>query len=82
MPRIGRLENLRAVEKETEALVAVLLEARKRDLRRANVESVAFVLVRVVEAVTHASVIAELEPARARAVADELVDLVLRYLIP
>ena len=35
----------------------------------------------VVEAVTHAAVIAELEPARAQAVAEELTDLVLRYLV-
>jgi hypothetical protein len=31
--------------------------------------------------VTHASVIAEHAPARARRVADELTDMVLRYLV-
>jgi hypothetical protein len=41
---------------------------------------VAFVLCRVVEAVTHAAVLAELEPSKTRAVADELTDMVLRYL--
>src|SRR5580693_6970422 len=34
VPRIGRLENLRVVENEVEVLVAALLEARKRELRR------------------------------------------------
>lgn len=81
VPRIGELENLRAVEKETQGLVAALLEVRKRELRRAHVETMAFVLVQVVEAVTHASVLAELEPVRARRVADELTDMVLRYLV-
>jgi AcrR family transcriptional regulator len=81
VPRIGRLENLRVVEKETEALVAALLEARKLELRRTNTEAVAFLLVTAVEAVTHASVVAEHEPARARLIADELADLVLRYLV-
>jgi len=88
VPRVGRLDNVRAVERETEALVAALLEARKGELRRvgqagapSQVETLAFVLVHVVQAVTHASVIAEHEPARARRVADELADLVLRYLV-
>jgi len=81
VPRIGQLENLLAAERETEALVAALLESRKGELRRAHAETMAFVLVHVVEAVTHASVIAEHEPARARRVADELADMVLRYLV-
>jgi AcrR family transcriptional regulator len=81
VPRIGRLENLRGVEKEVEALVATLLEARKRELRRTNIETMALLLVTVVEAATHAAVLAELEPARSLAVADELTDLVLRYLV-
>ena len=46
-----------------------------------NVETMALLLVTVVEAATHAAVLAELEPARSRAVADELTDLVLRYLV-
>jgi AcrR family transcriptional regulator len=81
VPRIGQLEMLLAAERETEALVAALLESRKGELRRGDAETMAFVLVHVVEAVTHASVIAEHEPARARRVADELADLVLRYLV-
>ena len=80
VPRIGRLENLRAVESEVETLVAALLEARKRELRRTDVETMAFVLITVVEAVTHAAVLADLEPVRAHAVADELTNLVLRYI--
>jgi AcrR family transcriptional regulator len=81
VPRIGRLETLLARERETEALVAALLESRKGELRRAHVDAMAFVLVHVVEAVTHASVTAEHEPARARRVADELTDMVLRYVV-
>jgi hypothetical protein len=81
VPRIGRLENLRGVEMEVEALVVALLESRRAELRRTNVETMALLLVTVVEAVTHAAVLAELEPGRTRAVADELTDLVLRYLV-
>ena len=82
VPRIGRLENVRAVEREVETLVAALLESRKRELRKtANVETMALLLVTVVEAATHAAVLAELPPARAQTVADELTDLVMRYLV-
>ncbi len=81
VPRIGRLENLRGVERDVETLVGAFLEARKSELRRTNLETVAMLLVTVVEAATHAAVLAELEPARSRAVADELTDLVLRYLV-
>jgi AcrR family transcriptional regulator len=81
VPRVGRLENLRGLERETEALVGAMLEARKGELRRTNIETMALLLVTVVEAATHAAVLAELEPERARAVADELTDLVLRYLV-
>ena len=83
VPRVGRLENLRGVEKEVEALVMGLLESRRHELRRTtDAKTMALLLVTVVEAATHAAVLAELEPARASAVADELTDLVLRYLMP
>jgi AcrR family transcriptional regulator len=82
VPRIGRLENLRKMESETQAMVAALLEARRSEIRaRAPAGVVAFTLVHAVEAVTHAVVTEELEASRAGAVADELTDLVLRYLV-
>jgi AcrR family transcriptional regulator len=81
VPRIGRLENLRTVEREVEELVLTLLRTRKRELRRGALETMAFLLITVVEAVTHATVLAELDPSRAQAMAEELTDLVLRYLV-
>src|SRR6202008_313312 len=79
VPRVGRLENLRVVENEAEALVVALLESRRRELRRTtDAKTMALLLVTVVEAATHAAVLAELEPSRAKVVADELTDLVLR----
>lgn len=80
VPRIGKLEQVVGVEREVEALVTVLLESRQKDLRRTNVGAVAFVLCRVVEAVTHAAVLAELGEPRRGEVAAELTDMVLRYL--
>ena len=80
VPRVGRLEHVVGLEREVEGLVALLLEARKTELRRNKLAAAAFVLCNVVEAVTHAAVLAELEPKRAREVAEELTDMVLRYL--
>jgi AcrR family transcriptional regulator len=80
VPRVGRLEQVVGVEREVEGLVAALLCARRSELRPARIEAVAFVLCNVVEAVTHAAVLAELQPRAFRDVAEELTDMVLRYL--
>ena len=82
VPRVGRLERVMGVEREVEALVAALLEGRRDDVRPTRLGPAAFVLCRVVEGVTHAAVLAELEEPRAREVAGELTDMVLRYLAP
>jgi len=80
VPRIGKLEHVVGVEREVEALVAVFLAARKDEIRRSKLEAAAFVLCNLVEAVTHASVLAELKDPRRSEVASELTDMVLRYL--
>lgn len=82
VPRVGKLEKVVAVEEEVGCLVQLFLEARRADLRRTDVDAVAFVLCHVVEAVTHAAVLAELDTAgsRARAIESELTDMILRYL--
>jgi AcrR family transcriptional regulator len=80
VPRVGRLAHVVGVEREMEALVATFLEVRRHELRRTRLSAVAFVLCNVVEAVTHAAVLAELETDRTREVAEELTDMVLRYL--
>jgi AcrR family transcriptional regulator len=82
VPRIGRLEHVVGVEREVEALVAALLEARRRELRPTRLGSAAFVLCHVVEAVTHAAVLAELQAPRTNEVAEELTEMVLRYVEP
>ncbi len=81
VPRIGRLEKLRDVESEVQALVAGFMETRQ-GLLRAPAATMAFVLVHAVEAVTHASVVGGADSDRAKAIADELTHMVLRYLTP
>ncbi|HEY1690827.1 MAG TPA: TetR/AcrR family transcriptional regulator [Polyangiaceae bacterium] len=80
VPRIGKLEEVVGVEREVESLVEVFLEARRGDIRRTRIPAVAFVLCRVVEAVTHAAVLAELGEPRRSEVAEELTDMLLGYL--
>ena len=80
VPRVGKLEKVVGVEREVGCLVTLFLEARKADLRRSNLEAVAFVLCHVVEAVTHAAVLSELDPRREAHVVEELTDMILRYL--
>ncbi|MGH7440591.1 MAG: TetR/AcrR family transcriptional regulator [Polyangiaceae bacterium] len=79
VPRVGRLEKLRGVEGEVQALVAAFLAARP-ELCRAPVETMAFVLVHAVEAVTHAAVVGGVDTEHARVAARELTKMVLRYL--
>jgi AcrR family transcriptional regulator len=80
VPRVGRLEQVVGVEREVEGLVSVFLEARRHELRRSRHRAVAFVLFNVVEAVTHAAVLAELDPVRTAEIAEEMSDMLLRYL--
>ncbi len=82
VPRIGRLEKLMDIEHEIQALVATTLAARARELRRSDVEAAAAVLVRTVEAVTHHAILADLTREKTRAIAAELTDMLLRYLLP
>ncbi|MGH7295727.1 MAG: TetR/AcrR family transcriptional regulator [Polyangiaceae bacterium] len=80
VPRVGKLQQVVRVEREVEAMVIALLEARRKDLRRTKLGATSFVLCHVVEAVTHAAVLFELEEPRRSEVAAELTDLLLRYL--
>ncbi|MGD0527323.1 MAG: TetR/AcrR family transcriptional regulator [Polyangiaceae bacterium] len=82
VPRIGKLEGVVGVEREVEVLVAAFLTVRRGDVRPSRLEAAAFVLCNLVEAVTHAAVLAELKDPRRSEVVAELTDMVLRYLAP
>ena len=69
-------------DREIEAILVAYLAMRAGELRRQDVATVAFVLMNVVESVSHASVLAELPVVRSRTVARELTDLIRRYLLP
>ena len=78
VPAVGKLKRIREVAREIEALLVVWLEARSSEVRRENSELVAFLLVRSVEAVTHAAVI-ERPDELGDELIDEITEMVARY---
>jgi AcrR family transcriptional regulator len=85
VPRVGRLDNVQARDREAYALIRAYLDAHRNDIQVADVELAAFICVTTVEALTHAAVIHRpdvLSDEKAHAFIDEVTRLVLRYLRP
>ena len=83
IPRVGRLENIEANLREGYALVRGYLEAHREEIDVADLDLAAFVLVTVVEALTHAAVLRRpdiLAGDKARQFVDDVTRLVVRYL--
>ncbi len=79
VPRVGRLCAINDVSDRMTTVVRAYLESRRDELRPQNLEVAAFILVRAVEAVAHATVIERPEYLVDGELADELAELVLRY---
>ena len=85
VPRVGRLDNIKAIDREAYVLVRGYLEAHRRELGIPDTDMAAFVCVTTVEALTHAAVVHRsdvLSEERATAFVDEVTALILRYLMP
>jgi AcrR family transcriptional regulator len=85
VPRVGRLDNVQAIDRQVYALVRAYLDAHRDEIEVADVELAAFVCVTTVEALTHAAVIYRpdvLSDERVNTFIDEVTRLVLRYLRP
>jgi AcrR family transcriptional regulator len=83
IPRVGRLENIEANVREGYALVRGYLEAHRDEIDVADPDLAAFVVVTVVEALTHAAVLRRpdiLADGKARHFVDDVTRLVVRYL--
>jgi AcrR family transcriptional regulator len=83
IPRVGRLENIEASLREGYTLVRGYLEAHRDEIDVADLDLAAFVLVTVVEALTHAAVLRRpdiLTGDRTRQFVDDVTRLVVRYL--
>src|SRR5215510_5395617 len=85
VPRVGRLDNIQAIDREAYVLVRGYLEAHRDEVGIADTDMAAFVCVTTVEALTHAAVVHRhevLSDERANAFVDEVTALILRYLKP
>ena len=83
IPRVGRLENIEANVRDGYALVRGYLEAHRDEIDVADLDLAAFVVVTVVEALTHAAVLRRpdiLADDKARRFVDDVTRLVVRYL--
>ena len=83
IPRVGRLENIEANVRDGYALVRGYLEAHRDEIDVEDLDLAAFVVVTVVEALTHAAVLRRpdiLTDEKARRFVDDVTRLVVRYL--
>jgi AcrR family transcriptional regulator len=82
-PRVGRLENIEANQREGYALVRGYLEAHRDEIEVADPDLAAFVVVTVVEALTHAAVLRRpdiLTREKTRLFVDDVTRLLVGYL--
>jgi AcrR family transcriptional regulator len=79
VPRVGRLEHINAIERETTAMVHAFLETKRDELRIDDLELAAYLVSRTVEALTHFTVIQRPELLGA-AFIDEVTAMIVRYL--
>ena len=83
IPRVGRLENIEATERDAYALVRGYLEAHRDEIDIADPDMAAFICVTAVEALTHAAVLHRpdiLTDEKAERFVDQVTGLVVRYL--
>ena len=85
VPRVGRLEDIDAVERYARTFVRSYLEAHRDEIDIADLDLAAFVVTTTVEALTHNAVLHRpdvLADGQAGAFVDEVTGLLLRYLRP
>lgn len=83
IPRMGKLENVEAFNRETYALFGAYLESRSNELRVTDLKLATFVCVTSIEALTHTAVLHHSEILTDEAIEtliDEATRLVVRYL--
>lgn len=83
IPRIGRLENVEAINQDVHALIRGYLDAHRDEIDVADLDMAAFICVTTVEALTHTAVLHRpdiLTDGKAERFVAEVADLVVRYL--
>jgi AcrR family transcriptional regulator len=81
LPDAGRMEQRHGEMRRMTDAVRALLERRRDELRPADLDVAAFVLVQAIEAVTNAAVLEMPDRLRDPALVDEITALAARYLL-
>ena len=79
VPRIGRMERVEAIERETTVMLRAYLEARQHELVVKDLELASFIVVGMIEALTHGAVLTRPE-LLGDAFVVEVTNAVVRYL--
>jgi AcrR family transcriptional regulator len=80
VPRVGRMEKMLDIEGKMTALARAYFEAHREEIREVDLDLAAFVVVRAVEALTHAAVLSRPELLRTEVFAEEVAVMLTRYL--
>jgi AcrR family transcriptional regulator len=80
LPKLAGREALQRWSEETEQMIRGVLERHRERLRPRDLELAAFLLLHAVDAITHAAVILRPRYLEREALAEEVSELVMRYL--
>jgi AcrR family transcriptional regulator len=81
LPKLAGRDALMRWSEETERMIRDVLHVHRHRLRPSDLEMAAFVLLHAVEAITHSSVILRPRYLEREALADEISELIMRYLL-
>jgi len=79
VPRMGKLAEIQALERETFALIRTYFEERRTEIAVADIDTATFICVTAVEALTHEFVIRQ--PDASRRDRDRFIDEVARLIV-
>jgi AcrR family transcriptional regulator len=82
IPRVGRLSRVKEMEARVGEMLRVFFEARRAEIRPANLDAAVFTLVTLGVALSHGIAIDRPEHLSERELVDEFTEIVCRYLIP
>jgi AcrR family transcriptional regulator len=81
VPRVGKLNRIHDIERQIGDRIRVLLEARRSEIRPENLELAVFLVVSVVEGLTHRATVDNAGVYDDEELADEITAIVLRYVM-
>ena len=79
VPRTGKMAKMEEVDKRAAVMVRAFLESRREDIRPKNLELATFLVIEIVEAVTHIAVLSRPD-LLGEELGDEIADVIVRYL--